>query len=590
MSTAVAALARPVALLLAVATVLAPCRADVVQASLDLTHAFAYPDGFYRRIVRANGEFPGPAIRVRRGDVLTVEVTNRLVGHATTVHWHGFEQRGTPWMDGVSGGTQCQIGTTPFVYNFTVTATPGTYFWHGHNAGLRMDGLYGALIVEDEKEDVEWDGELTVALQDWYHNDSTALLVGLDGPFESGEPFTRMWKGDPDSILVNGRAEADCDRVAEKAFPPWQCRPDLAGPAVLNVEAGKRYLLRIINAASLSFLNFAVQGHSLRVVRVDGSWVDPIEVDSLDINVAQKVDAILVADQPVANYWAQATVRFRKLVSGRAVLRYQGAKGGQPADAEFDNPMPTNGEPFDPRDLRWDEAKNGPIPAWVGRAAPDVTIPIKTTQEVVEGPDGVAPLRWLANGKTFRNPDDGTPILHRAWAGALDDLDENVTLFTVPGGGVVDIVFQNSAARNLVVEQHPWHVHGHHFFVLGYGPGKFDREQHGDLLNLVDPPRMDTVTLYPLLDGLPLSFDGSSGTSPKGEERGEEAGWSVVRFMADNPGVWLLHCHQAAHLHMGLALFMVDQAEAIPDPPEGLPDCGIMEELEAAKRAAEGGG
>ena len=38
-----------------------------------------------------------------------VKVINAMVNEATTIHWHGINQRKTPWMDGVSGVSQCPI-------------------------------------------------------------------------------------------------------------------------------------------------------------------------------------------------------------------------------------------------------------------------------------------------------------------------------------------------------------------------------------------------------------------------------------------------------------------------------------------------
>ena len=101
-------------------------------------------------------------------------------------------------------------------------------------------------------------------------------------------------------------------------------------------------------------------------------------------------------------------------------------------------------------------------------------------------------------------------------------------------GEVIDVVVQNNpgnsfsgdyrpngASRNST-EQHPFHLHGHHFWVLGSGAGVYNASGDQSALNLVDPPLRDTATL------------------PK-------AGWLVFRFLANNPGVWPLHCHIMWH-------------------------------------------
>ena len=91
----------------------------------------------------------------------------------------------------------------------------------------------------------------------------------------------------------------------------------------------------------------------------------------------------------------------------------------------------------------------------------------------------------------------------------------------------------------LISEEHPWHLHGHSFWVIGSGPGKYNES-----LDLSREPRIlrDTTTLYPY-----------SGAYFQDKIRpGDPCGWKVIRFRADNPGVWPLHCHITAHMIMGM--------------------------------------
>lgn len=85
--------------------------------------------GVSRTMLLINGQYPGPLIRLNRGDRLLVNVTNQM-SNATTVHWHGLFQNGTNWMDGTSGITQCPIPAgSSFLYNFTVENQFGTYWY-----------------------------------------------------------------------------------------------------------------------------------------------------------------------------------------------------------------------------------------------------------------------------------------------------------------------------------------------------------------------------------------------------------------------------------------------------------------------------
>lgn len=119
-------------------------------------------------------------------------------------------------------------------------------------------------------------------------------------------------------------------------------------------------------------------------------------------------------------------------------------------------------------------------------------------------------------------------------------------------GEVVDVLIQNSRALNNVSEQHPWHLHGHSFWVLGHGMGKYNATKDVPTLNFVDPPYRDMVTVFPF-------------------------GWTMIRFQTDNPGVWPFHCHIEPHALMGMALvFLEDTANIAPLPPDGFPLCGRL--------------
>lgn len=113
---------------------------------------------------------PGSAIRVTAGDILEAAVANHLP-QATTVHWHGAAIRDD--MDGVPQITQRAVPPGgDFTYRFTLQQ-PGTYWYHPHT-GMQQDrGLYGALVVEDPREPLSYDHEWVVVLDDW--------LDGVDG-------------------------------------------------------------------------------------------------------------------------------------------------------------------------------------------------------------------------------------------------------------------------------------------------------------------------------------------------------------------------------------------------------------------------
>jgi hypothetical protein len=129
-------------------------------------------------------------------------------------------------------------------------------------------------------------------------------------------------------------------------------------------------------------------------------------------------------------------------------------------------------------------------------------------------------------------------------------------------GDVVEIVLQNARALNGVAEFHPWHIHGHSFWVVGSGYGTYD-ESLVSTYNLENPLLRDSVTLWPLQ-------------------------WVALRFVADNPGVWFFPCPITSHLVMGMGFNMVISPEAIAEPSESVTSCGDHA-LEAGGSGDDGG-
>ncbi|KAJ7962616.1 Laccase [Quillaja saponaria] len=89
-------------------------------------------------------------------------------------------------------------------------------------------------------------------------------------------------------------------------------------------------------------------------------------------------------------------------------------------------------------------------------------------------------------------------------------------------GTRVQLILQDTGTVS--TENHPIHLHGYSFYVIGYGSGNYNSKTAN--FNLVDPPYMNTI-------GVPVG------------------GWAAIRFVADNPGVWFMHCHIEIHQSWG---------------------------------------
>src|SRR6185312_8713757 len=111
-----------------------------------------------------NGAFTAPTLRASAGDRLQLTVRNALP-EPTSIHWHGLALRNNA--DGVPGLTEeAAAPGGEHVYDFTLPH-PGTYWYHSHVEMQRERALYGALIVEDPKETLEYDRDWVIVLDDW---------------------------------------------------------------------------------------------------------------------------------------------------------------------------------------------------------------------------------------------------------------------------------------------------------------------------------------------------------------------------------------------------------------------------------------
>ncbi|KAG1672998.1 hypothetical protein FOA52_005928 [Chlamydomonas sp. UWO 241] len=623
-----------------------------------LTQADA-PDCFQRPTVRVSG-LQSPSIIVEQGTMIYVNVHNDIpqdypqVVDGIIIHWHGFAMYGAAsWYDGVPYVDTCPIQRGDnFTYAFRVDEHPGTYFWHDHQFAHKADGLFGALIVTPKNgtsSPWEYDGDHIMLLSDFYHTEANALAMGLNRPlanaFQTPESGKWNWVGNPQAILLNNHGfYADCELFAgsggstgpptcdpkdftvaagRSAQQPWASafNPGCTH-ASFDVEAGKTYRVRLINAAALVYITVCFGGHNVTVVAADVMPVTPFMAPNgcVDVNVGQRLDVLVTADQPIDNYWVMAQTQYRPgSPAGYAVLHYANATAGafpnataapQPNAApwpiEFFNANVTMapelmvpaapGSPWATYNWDWFGGDTYTLPTAVTR-----NLSIEISQPLIEQ---TGQLRWALNNimtpnspmsscdairlKIEKNPhylEDWAPmgafvngqkaVLNQTEGPGdsirvLENFKYSLPEFPTVGmhtvslkkGAVITVVLQNNAAGafngdyngsgfvRTAQEQHPIHIHGHHFWLLGHGLGVFDPENatQAAALNTVNPPLRDTVTL-------------------------PADGYTVLRFVANNPGAWPLHCHILWHQQMGQQLLLIEAAEEWTPSPKAVPKC-----------------
>ncbi|XP_031622396.1 laccase-4-like isoform X2 [Contarinia nasturtii] len=235
-------------------------------------------NGVQRVVTTINRGIPGPGIHVCKGDRIIADVMNHMHGCETSVHWHGILQTKTPHMDGVQMVTQCPIpsGTT-FRYDFECPE-PGTNWYHSHSGVQRTDGIFGALVIRNEKDPNAdcYDTDLpqhTIIVSDWMNQMGEAFMPG-----------TRNGILRPDSILING-----CG-----TFNPLIGNATYAPIAVFYVQRYKKSLIRLINAGSQNCpTEIHIQGCKLKVIASDTYSVYPVIVDRIVCQPGERFDFVI---------------------------------------------------------------------------------------------------------------------------------------------------------------------------------------------------------------------------------------------------------------------------------------------------------
>ncbi|KIK42100.1 multicopper oxidase [Suillus luteus UH-Slu-Lm8-n1] len=462
------------------------------KARITIGNKVIAPDGFERSATLVDGIFPGPLITAQKGDDFAIEVVNELKDESmfksTSVHWHGIYQNGTNYADGTSFVTQCPIAQNhSFLHTFSAPNQAGTYWYHSHYSVQYCDGLRGPLVIYDPDDplahmyDVD-DASTVITLSDWYHVVAPVLrhIIGTTA----------------NSSLINGRGRY--------AGGPMS---DLA---VINVEQGKRYRLRLVAMSCDPNFLFSIDGHNLTVIEADGQLTEPLVVDQLQIFAGQRYSVVLIADQRVDNFWMRSLPNLpnASYVGGTnsAILRYRGAPNVDPTTV---NTPPEN--QLQETDLHALINPGAPgIPEY-GKA--DINLNLSVT--ITNG-------TFYVNNVTFKPPT--VPVLLQILSGAQEpsQLLPNGSVFVLGANKVVELTLSTTGPGG----PHPIHLHGHAFDVVQSAGNK--------TFNYVNPVRRDVVNA------------GSLGQQ------------MVIRWVTDNSGPWFLHCHIDWHLDAGFAVVMAE--------------------------------
>ena len=496
-----------------------------------------------------NGSVPGPLVRLKEGEAVTLRVANHLA-QDTSIHWHGLL---LPFQfDGVPGVSFPGIkpGET-FVYELLALRQSGTYWWHSHSNLQEQAGHYGPIIIDPAGPDpVQADRDYVLLLSEFSPLHPHTIMAKL----KKGEEYfnrqktswtddyrlsgsdRRMWAGMrmmPTDIadvtgstytyLVNGHAPEDS---LEYLFSP-----------------GERVRLRIINGSAMSFFNIRIPGVRMSVVQADGKNVRPIEVDEFQIGTAETYDIVVEPTAEAHTIVAEAMDR-----SGMAVATLASRAGARAPVPSLRDPVlltmtdmghggmdhsggdhsnmghaPSTGG-MDHGSMKMRDTSSLPPNVAVGPGIDMVSAnPADRMGDPGLGLDKVGHKVLTYRDLTALEPNDDPRKPSRHMQIHLTGNMERYMWsfdgrkFNAVADQPIRFAYNERVRVKLVNDTmmaHPIHLHGH-FFELVNGADRMHQ------------PQKHTVIVQP---GGSATFD----------------------LTADEPGDWAFHCHLLYHMHAGM--------------------------------------
>jgi FtsP/CotA-like multicopper oxidase with cupredoxin domain len=499
--------------------------------------------------------------------------------------------------------TQCPIlPGNSFTYRFRASPA-GTHAYHAHHGLERPDGAFGALIVHPRNESAypcDADHTITMIFSDWMHQNNVDIYIKRLGPgfFLNGPnhmPFSWSRSYDGKIVaevpftggLINGKGRF---RYHDGSFSQVNL-------SRFDVQPGQQYCVRAIAAMMEKGFRISIDNHTIMLFASDGANIEPTPAESFMLHPGESFDFMIRADsalRPDSNFWIRAQTleaghgmhNFTPAVynnSIQAILHYNGASMTEPTTSRTacraDAPCDVIGCPFaafpashNVRCIYIDQLFNANV-----SDAPGVFDNVTGDEyflNFVFSPLGVnnrkyqfstSPLLTQLSPETITPCDEGSCPYNTC----------NCTHFlNITLGHTIQLVLANMG--NHAYGMHPIHLHGHSFHVLRIGFPPHDpvtglmTGQNSDIfctantscalaqwakgrppLKLQRPVRKDTIVVPP-------------------------GGYAVVRFVADNPGWWHLHCHMSQHLFYGMGMVLNEgqpYQHFLPAPP-GFPKCG----------------
>lgn len=581
-------------------------------------------DGHHKRIVSINGKLPGPPIVVYEGQQVSVLVINELADEVITLHWHGLKMYRTPWMDGGGFVSHCPIQPRQtFEYRF-LADTAGTFWYHGHVASERTMGLAGHITVLERSKQAEnekrgsdklptFEKEFHLMIADWAKRSSEeefflakfsnrAYPYGIDTdecylPTQYIDGTDTYWAPFY-SAIINGKGQR---------FNPRTNLPENPNipREIFTVKKGGYYRFRIANSGMDLPFKISIDEHMLHVIASDGNAVTTTTGTHLVVASGETYDVYIKADDSdgSGNYWIRGeTLEYmdaddKKLnATGHveAILRYEDNDDATPKS------LPHNCTETNKCIYLNCLDKFYRVEDYI------ICIPLISLRHPMELPtllpsDGRGFTEYILsmqlalpgypatiNGIQFL-PYSVPPQIYPNISGKVECDDTcNMTgcrcthELKLPKDHIIQLTLY--AHRPLAigaVSSHPIHLHGHNFQVVKVGWPSYSTSgllvKNNQDIECGDPTGWCNAPKW-------ADRSWENGKLPAILERSAPVkntivvpggGYVVLRFKADNPGYWLMHCHMELHHRDGMTLvFKEGEVTDMPSVPRGFPTCG----------------
>lgn len=443
-----------------------------------------------------NGGIPAPTLEFTEGDDAEIVVKNRIPNQETSVHWHGILL--PPEMDGVPyvNNPPIQPGGE-FTFRFKIRQH-GTYWYHSHTMAQEQDGVYGAFIIHPKKKTMNYDKDVVVVLSDWSDEGGDKILNNLrkDGDYYLFKKGTmRSWLGAIQARKLGTYLENEWTRMGGMDFSDVGYDAFLINgkkdSQLASLHPGEKVRIRIINAAASSYFYVSLGQTPMKVISADGIDIEPVYAKELLMGMAETYDVLFEVPEH-KNYELKATCQDGTgSASGWIGM---GEKVSAPV-----KPLPDQYMSMDHSSHSGHQMNHG-----------DHSMHHKVIETLsVDELKAQSKTTLPKNAKTY----DvklvlGGDMRRYIWHINNKAIFEERTI-SINEGDVVRFTFENTTMMH-----HPMHLHGHFFRVLN---------KNGDF-----SPLKHTVDVPPHMS-------------------------RTIEFYANEPGDWMLHCHNLFHMSTGMA-------------------------------------